>query len=97
MSCEVCRNLSFKVKECEECRPELMRENFDSANVFTKCKGQVLMTGMGDVIGLNHLAVKMHMELLDIPIQHQGIVLDKVCLLFYHYQEELEQYKPKGD
>ena len=42
---------------CESCRVDLKVENEDAARIFMTVRGQVLVVGNGQVIGLNHLAV----------------------------------------
>lgn len=42
---------------CSNCRVELLPENSDAANIYSVVKGQVIVAGMGQVIGLNQLAV----------------------------------------
>jgi len=53
--------------------------------IFNICRGQIIVTGMGDVIDINILAVKAVMDLYD--IDNQKACLEKVMRLFHFFQQ----------
>jgi hypothetical protein len=44
---------------CWKCKVDLLEENWEAAEIFTLCRGQVVTAGMGDVIDINLVPVMM--------------------------------------
>jgi hypothetical protein len=63
-----------------------MEENTEASNVYMMVRGQVLMSGMGDVIDLNFQSVKTVMDLYQ--IKNQQSVFEKIYKVFHHFQAE---------
>ena len=63
-----------------------MEGNQEASNVYMMTRGQLLMSGMGDVIDINITAVKTVMDLYGIKDQQQ--VFEKVYKVFHHFLTE---------
>jgi len=69
-------------KQCDNCPAvELQKDNFAAWDVYTRCWNQVICAGMGDIIGVNLLAVYRVMQSLKIREDDELQVVDKVILL----------------
>ena len=62
--------------------PELLPVNNEAILVFSLTRGQVITAGMGDVIGLNFMAVDFIMNLYGIEDRRR--VFEKVLVAFDH-------------
>jgi hypothetical protein len=56
--------LPCETLNCE--RPVLFEDNYETMSVYNLCQGQLLVSGMGDVIGIRIEAVKVAMEMLGV-------------------------------
>ncbi len=56
------RGLELEAK-CIKCRPELLFVNALALNVYSHVKGQLIISGMGDVVSINLLAVEKFIDL----------------------------------
>ena len=70
---------------CDRCRPRLFPENEDPARVWEKVQNQVIIT-MGEVVDINHVAVKTVMDIYNVKNQRQ--CFEAVLDLFYVFLEE---------
>ena len=87
--CEVCQELNARKgvePPCWECKPEVLDANYDAVKVYQSVQTQVIMSGMGDVIDLNIVAVKIIMDLY--KIRNQVVCLEKVLYLSRKVNEE---------
>ena len=75
---------------CDECRVELLEENFDAAKIYHLTKRQVRTAGgSGEIVDLDYTAVKHVMDLYEIKDQRE--VFGKVTRLFHHFLNERRQ------
>lgn len=64
---------------CSTCKPVVHPTNNEALAVFRLCRGQVITAPMGEILGINILAVKEIMNLYD--IKNQRDCLERVMLL----------------
>ena len=62
----------------------MLKENEEAGNIYMLVRGQVLMSGMGDVIDLNFVALKTVMDLYQVTDQQR--VFEKVYKTFHYFQ-----------
>ncbi len=104
--CEKVYEISGQETPCENCPEGLHKKeeivikqlNKDFLDVYIHCRSQVIPT-MDGAIDLNFLAVKLIMELLEIPEENYLLCLNvvrRVWNYFYNKQrEELERKRKK--
>jgi len=82
--CEGCRIASeLEGKEyppCDTCKPILLPVNRDALQVYSLVSNQIIVGGMGDIIGLNYNAVKFVMDLYN--IENQRDCFERVVCVF---------------
>lgn len=71
---------------CASCFPEIAEADREAATIFQVCANQVI-AGVGGVIDINLLTVKMIMDLYGIA--DQVACMDKVRLMFAEYSAAL--------
>jgi len=72
----------MEFQKCSDCpATELLPGNLDTWLVYARCWNQVIVAGLGTVIGLRLDAVYRIMESLEIPRHLQLDIVDKVSLL----------------
>lgn len=71
---------------CGQCRVDLLEENDQPGNIYMLTRGQVLMSGMGDIIDINIPAVKTVMDLYGVADQQR--CFEKVYKTFHHFLKE---------
>ena len=81
-----------KEPPCEQCKPELLPENEDSIFVFSFVRNQVVTAGMGQVIGINHLAISNAIRLFEID-NEKKVTLDVIKC----FDAVLETTKDSGE
>lgn len=64
---------------CSTCKPNVHPVNVRALEVFGFCRNQVIVSGLGEVIGMNITAVKTVMDLNG--IKNQKDCLEKVMFL----------------
>ena len=75
-----------KEPNCDACIPMLFPENEEVAKVWFVVSDQVLVGGMGDVIGINNLAIHAAMDLYN--VRDKINCLEKIRFAFYRLEEE---------
>jgi hypothetical protein len=69
-NCEQCRKYYEKIKkdkpDCSLCIPKVLPQNEEAARIFPYIMGQFKTTGMGDILGLDLVAVKIFMDWLKV-------------------------------
>lgn len=70
---------------CESCYPVPLQNNIAAVQVYNLCANQLIVSGMGEIIGMNYLAIFEVMNLLE--IQNRLDCLNRVNVLFAHIQE----------
>ncbi len=80
---------------CDICIPPLLSENKETFDVFMQCQNQVIMSGSGNVVDINFVAIKVMLDLY--KIENQQNVFDKIVKVFHHFlAEDREKNKNKG-
>jgi hypothetical protein len=70
-----------KVLPCDEnkCeRPFIFPDNLEAMSIWNLCQNQLIMSGMGDVIGVRIEAVKAAMEIQGIDEEEKQGCLEKI-------------------
>ena len=104
IDCEVCRKL-YAERElknpdsenteppCSECLPELGSINQVALRVYLACQDQLIVGGMGGVIGINHLAVWKYIEKFN--VRNECSVFNRVVAVSQHmvkrWNEEIQE------
>lgn len=78
-----------KYRECEDCYPQLLPENYDAFTLWQLVQGQVIIAGMGEVIGLDHPAIWKDIDEYE---KEFGRIdrwknFNKLIQLFYHMRD----------
>jgi hypothetical protein len=74
---------------CADCLPQPTQRNVDAFRVFEQCRTQVIAGGMGDIIAINDLAVKLWMDLLH--VQNQLDCMKRVRTAFTEYRVAIKE------
>lgn len=91
-SCPACRDLYGRRNPpqeppCDECKVDLAEENFDAARIYHIVKRQVRTAGgSGEIIDLDHAAVKFVMDIYS--IKNQQKTFEKITQTFHHFLAE---------
>jgi hypothetical protein len=86
----------LKWHPCSDCKSvTLLPENFLAWEIFKRCWTQVITIGMGEVIGVNILAVDRLMDIMDVEHADKADVLDKVLAAHVVHMEEIRKKFPK--
>lgn len=73
---------SAKFQRCADCPAvELMPGNIVAWEVYARCWNQVIVAGLGTVLGINISAIYQVMASMDVPKEQHTDVLDKVNLV----------------
>jgi len=85
------KSASGKRTPCDDCFPEILPDNKDAVFIYLKGGNQVIVAGMGDIIGLNYLAFREMMDAY--KIQNQNDCWEKVQIIFREIRELAEERK----
>jgi hypothetical protein len=91
-TCQVCQDVwaqccteiheEIPFQRCADCpNMELLPGNFTVWEVYARCWNQVIVAGMGTVLGINLSAVYLVMDSLDVPKDRHTEILDKLNLI----------------
>jgi len=62
IACQMKKPLPCEDGKCE--KPVISEENYETMAVYNLCQSQLLVSGMGDVIGIRIEAIKTAMEMI---------------------------------
>jgi len=69
---------------CDDCRTTLLEENAEVAEIYLRVRRQVIVAG-DQVIDLSIPAVKIVMDLKQVPLSSQNECLNKVMRVFHYF------------
>lgn len=75
---------------CDTCWVDLMPANKEAAEIYFATRDQILTAGMGQIIGVNMLAVFGAMDRYPGGIEDQWKCMNKVKAAFNHFKPEGE-------
>ncbi|MDD5353029.1 MAG: DUF1799 domain-containing protein [Candidatus Omnitrophica bacterium] len=78
--CKIASKLEGHESPCDTCKPIIMPANQDALRIYALVSNQVIIGGMGDIIGLNYNAVKFIMDLYG--IENQRDCFERVVHIF---------------
>lgn len=101
LDCETCRRVyelsgvPFQEDNCIDCWPELMPENVDAFKVWAIVSGQRILSGMGQTIDINQLAVWRIIDELKIKNRFECF-LKVMQIARYSFRKEHEEWEMKN-
>jgi hypothetical protein len=75
---------------CDTCWVDLRPDNKEAAEVYIMCRDQIIVAGMGQVIGINNLAIYGAMDRFPGGVKDQWRCLNKVRAAFQHFRKDWE-------
>lgn len=84
------KEMRGKTTPCDECMIELLPKNYKAFKTFAMTQNQMIVTGMGDIIDIDFLAVEKAMTILRIPIEQQEKCWEKVKKIFKIYSDKIK-------
>jgi hypothetical protein len=67
---------------CEKCYVELLKSNQPIIDLYLRVHRQVNVAGMGESVSLNHVAVNLTLDQLDIPMKDRITIIEKLDWCF---------------
>ena len=83
-----------RIPQCKECVPELLDKNREAAKIWLLTESQFIAGGMGEVYGVNQLAVWQAIEKYGV---RDSMVRTFEKVLYLHRKVTMEQIKERRE
>jgi hypothetical protein len=93
----VCRALrkGKRRKNCKACLPPLKEQNIDAVRMYLLTRNQLILTGMGDPVDINHMPIHEAMRLY--RVKNPRECFEKVLTLANNMMERAEAERERKE